>query len=159
MAKSIIERFTEKFIPEPNSGCWLWLSSVAERDYGRFRINGVQRPAHVVSYELHLRPVPPGLELDHLCRVHCCVNPLHLEAVTHQENIRRGRVSEAARARGRRITHCPRGHPYDAENTLYNKRRQKRSCRQCHRERADARRREQGVPERSKRGRYRTVNS
>ena len=46
--------------------------------------------AHRVYYERHVGPVPEGLELDHLCRNPGCVNPEHLEPVTHAENIRRG---------------------------------------------------------------------
>jgi DNA-binding transcriptional regulator YiaG len=42
--------------------------------------------------------VPHGLELDHLCRQRDCVNPNHLEAVTHQENMRRASVRRAMEA-------------------------------------------------------------
>ena len=31
-------------------------------------------------------PVPEGFELDHICRQRDCMNPEHLELVTHQEN-------------------------------------------------------------------------
>lgn len=39
-------------------------------------------------------PLPPGLELDHLCRNKSCVRPDHLEAVTHRENMRRAYAAE-----------------------------------------------------------------
>lgn len=48
------------------------------------------RFAHQVFYELHVGPIPRGLELDHLCQNPSCVNPAHLEPVTHAENVRRG---------------------------------------------------------------------
>jgi len=54
------------------------------------------------------------LEIDHLCRVRCCVNPDHLEAVTHRENILRGNTFAAVNAAK---THCPKGHEYTPENT------------------------------------------
>jgi HNH endonuclease len=47
--------------------------------------------AQRVYYEERFGPVPVGTELDHLCRVRACINPDHLEPVTHAENCRRGR--------------------------------------------------------------------
>lgn len=46
--------------------------------------------AHRLSYELFVGPIPDGYELDHLCRNRGCVNPAHLEAVTHRVNVLRG---------------------------------------------------------------------
>lgn len=54
--------------------------------------------------------LPKGRDVDHLCGVTLCVNPAHLEVVTHRTNILRGNSPQAANARK---THCPRGHPYD----------------------------------------------
>ena len=70
--------------------------------------------AHRVAYELVKGKIPAGLELDHLCRNRICCNPAHLEAVTGRENSLRGVSPWAKNACA---THCPRGHPYDAENT------------------------------------------
>jgi DNA-binding transcriptional regulator YiaG len=66
--------------------CWLWRGWVNDRGYGR----ASSHPAHVIYYKRHVGPIPEGLQLDHLCRVRLCVNPAHLEPVTHAENIRRG---------------------------------------------------------------------
>lgn len=45
--------------------------------------------AHRVAYELWVGPIPEGMELDHRCKVRACINPAHLEPVTHAENMRR----------------------------------------------------------------------
>lgn len=91
MDEKTLARFEAKFVPEPNSGCWLWIAALHERaGYGAFRYKGQARLAHRVSYEHFRGIIPAGLVLDHLCRTRCCVNPEHLEAVTLLENIRRG---------------------------------------------------------------------
>lgn len=83
--------FDHFYIPEPNSGCWLWIGSERESGgYGFIVRNGRSTAAHRVSYEMAKGPIPEGLVIDHLCRVHCCVNPDHLEAVTQLVNVRRG---------------------------------------------------------------------
>jgi len=96
------------------------------------------RSAHRLSYETEIGPIPEGLELDHLCRVRSCVNPLHLEPVTHQENVRRGEGANFWRNK----THCPQGHEYTEENTgISNRNNEKcRYCRECKREKNRQRR-------------------
>jgi hypothetical protein len=116
------ERFLDKFVPEPNTGCWLWLAQVSRDGYGKFKYIGGQL-AHRFAYETARGPVPEGLELDHLCRQRSCVNPDHLEAVTRRENARRG-------LRGSLTTHCPHGHEYTPENT-YSNPKGGRVCRAC----------------------------
>ena len=72
------------------SGCWVWNGTRYTNGYGRKSQNGTSVRAHRVYYEKFKGPIPDGLQIDHLCRVRLCVNPTHLEAVTHEENGRRG---------------------------------------------------------------------
>jgi len=88
-------------------GCLLWTGWLNDDGYGYIRFNGRDQPAHRVAYELAIGPIPTGHEVDHSCQVRACIEPTHLEAVTHAENQRR--------IRGRK-THCVHGHPRIPEN-------------------------------------------
>lgn len=72
-------------------GCWLWSRAINNKGYGRLSINKKQVLAHRYVYETVRGPIPGGLSLDHKCSNRRCVNPDHLEPVTHKENCRRGR--------------------------------------------------------------------
>lgn len=133
-----LARFESKFAVEPNTGCWLWLGTVNANGYGVINLTVGERKAHRVSYEHYVGPIPAGLQLDHLCRQRCCVNPDHLEPVTNAENVRRGECGRA----GRQKTHCDHGHPF-SEHGGYKQWRHGhrfRYCRKCSREQTAARR-------------------
>lgn len=125
--------------------CWLWTAYVGTHGYGRFKLAGRMEAAHRVSILLTTGAWPtPGMDVDHLCRVTACVNPAHLEVVTHQENNRRGIAGQVNADRQRAVTHCPQGHPYDADNTAL-RRDGRRRCKACNR--ASMRRRYDADPE------------
>lgn len=96
------------------SGCWIWNLYKTPRGYGQVGNSGGSKWAHRWAYELLVGPISGGLELDHLCRVPSCVNPAHLEPVTHAENVRRG---DGITAINSRKTACSRGHEFTPENT------------------------------------------
>jgi hypothetical protein len=78
-ASALLPRFQEKFIPEPNSGCWLWMGAVVPDGYGSFGISTKQTmKAHRVSWLLYRGAIPPQTHVLHHCDTRCCVNPDHL---------------------------------------------------------------------------------
>lgn len=116
----LLEHFRTKYRtdgpvhPVLNTPCWPWTAGLGRGGYGVFWVPPHQRCAHRLSYELEVGPIPDGLVIDHLCRNRSCINPGHLEPVTHRINLLRGETIQAANARK---THCLRGHPFDEENT------------------------------------------
>lgn len=128
---SLPERFWAKV--KKTEFCWLWLAAKNGDGYGRFAWRGKNRHAHRLAYELLRGAIPQGMELDHVCRNRACVNPNHLEPVTHHANVLRGRVGFQ-----REWTHCQRGHEFTPENTYIYKPTGRRRCRACHNVRAGA---------------------
>jgi HNH endonuclease len=120
------ERILAWVSPEPNSGCWIWMGNLSPEGYGRIGINRRKMYAHRISYECFVGVIPSGLELDHKCRMRCCVNPEHLEPVTHRENGLRGISPLAENARK---TSCVNGHAFTPENTHVGK--SGRKCKAC----------------------------
>lgn len=99
-----VERFWTWVRKDPDpSGCWHWTGYLDGDGYGRFKLAGTPRVAHRFAYAITRAPVPDDMEVDHLCRVRDCVNPDHLEPVTHAVNTERAvqaRRVERREARG-----------------------------------------------------------
>jgi hypothetical protein len=106
-----------------NTPCIDWAGPTNGNGYGLMGVmarDGSKLWAHRIAYESVNGPIPDGLEIDHLCRRPVCVNPEHLEAVTHAENIRRAFRSHA----------CKAGHPW-TEATIYVRSNGTKTCRVC----------------------------
>src|SRR5262245_59779324 len=131
MDDAVFKRFC-KYVAIPNEdGCMVWTGSVSSGGYGRIGIgNRKSASSNKLVYEHFVGAVSDVLELDHLCRNLRCVNPQHLEAVTHRENVRRGNGIAAKFAMR---THCDNGHEFTLNNTA-NMKDGSRICRACARE-------------------------
>jgi hypothetical protein len=127
------ERFNAKWVVDLATGCWVWLGSTNGRGYGEIRVAGRKVYAHRWSVENSGRTIPAGFEVDHLCRNPSCVNPAHLDIVTHVENVMRGDV--AGLKPERRAEFCSMGHRY-SENTYVRSDGKGRNCIQCVRDRS-----------------------
>lgn len=122
-------RLSKRFFAavDASGDCWEWTNNLTPSGYGKLKVRQRSRAAHRVSYELLVGPIPPGLQLDHLCRNRACVNPDHLEPVTPQTNSLRG-ATWASRNAAK--TSCPQGHVFTAANTYTNPA-GSRCCRTC----------------------------
>lgn len=123
---TVIERFL-KYVAISELGCWLWQGSLDTKGYGSLWDGEHNVRAHRFAHEYYKGIIPKGLEPDHLCRNRSCVNPNHIEIVTHLENVRRGVVGINMRSK----THCPKGHPYTMENTYIAPHDGSRYCKTC----------------------------
>ena len=112
--------------------CWLWTGARWQNGYGMFYLDGRQVGAHRTAYRLLVGEIPVGLVIDHLCRIHRCVNVSHLEAVTVLENTRRGVTADVASARHAARTHFSCGCPLEGNTTTSKQ--GTRSCTRCLRE-------------------------
>lgn len=122
----------KKYINKKTSECWLWVGAISANGYGNYKNQG----AHRVMYKLIKGAIESGMEIDHLCRVRNCVNPEHLEVVTHSENQFRAvpyRTNNGGGDYQKAKTHCPNGHEYNEKNTYIRPDFNWRRCKVCRR--------------------------
>lgn len=133
---SQVERFNY-YVPDQSdpAACWLWTGPTIGRDvcdYGRLYVGegGGSRfvLAHRWSYEHFVRPIPDGLEIDHVkdrgCVTTLCVNPAHLEPVPHKVNLERGSGVGAVNSAKDCCPKCGGDYEVSADG-------KRRSCRPC----------------------------
>lgn len=127
--KTVWEKIVDKFILIDD--CWVWTGSKG-RGYGKISMkDDTTVLAHRAMYEALVGPIPKHLELDHLCRNRSCVNPDHLEPVTHVENqIRANNPIMMNKFK----KYCINGHEFTEINTYLRKDRNSRECKTCRNE-------------------------
>lgn len=95
MFEKIKASWLSRIIIDPNTGCWIWTGFVHKKTgYGQVKMVNADgsrksKSAHTAFYESVRGSLPEGLEPDHTCNNKVCVNPSHMEPVTHAENCRR----------------------------------------------------------------------
>ena len=108
--------------------CIIWNKHLNKDGYGQLTYKGKTYLAHRFHYELIECKIPKNKELDHLCRNRSCINPNHLEIVSHKENMNRGIFFNSLK------TKCSNNHEFNKNNTRISKT-NKRFCRICDRKR------------------------
>lgn len=121
--RPILRTPADRFFAKVNKTetCWLWIGATNHLGYPQIWDAKTKRVdmAHRVSVRMSGREIPEGWEVDHLCRTPACVNPDHLEPVTHTVNMERVPFSAIDFQLAK--THCPQGHEYTPENTRRKK--------------------------------------
>lgn len=125
--KKQIDIFLPRFFFNLNkTKCWKWEGSLNKTGYGYIYFINKRWYAHRVSYLLFYGYIDEDLEIDHLCKRRECVNPLHLELVTHKVNTLRSN-SPLAKNKNKKV--CIRGHAFDIKNTILSLK--GRICKKC----------------------------
>lgn len=111
--------------------CWLWARNVNPEDYGTINYGGKGYSAHRFVYQCLVGDIPKGMQCDHLCKIPRCVNPDHIDIVTHMENMQRKFGGSEDNPL------CKEGHKLTEDNIYWFVRnritgRVSRRCKTCH---------------------------
>lgn len=104
--KALIERKLSELAPDDDE-CWTWPHADNGNGYPVIHLNGRLQYVHRLVYERVVGPIPPGLQIRHMCgrgRTHGCWNPNHLDVGTHKQNMA-DKVIHRSQPSGERHTH------------------------------------------------------
>ena len=94
------DKIERNIIRIPESGCWIWMSSLNKGGYGKTGLGkGSCLSAHRVSYENKYGEIPKDKFALHTCDIKCCVNPDHIFIGTQKENMQ-DKVRKNRQAKG-----------------------------------------------------------
>lgn len=128
--RSLLERFSEKYLISTPNECWIWLGAKDSSGYGQISNNHKRVGAHRIAWEIaNSRKLYDDEVIDHLCRNPSCVNPAHLEAVSMKENTARGNHLLVIKEKSKNRTHCKRGHLLSEDNIAFSS--SSKSCKMC----------------------------
>lgn len=134
-----VDGLMARAVPEPNTGCWLWMLSVDGWGYARSQVPMPNGSLEGLVHRAVFRLSNPSMEVDglhihHTCRQPSCINPDHLKAVTPAEHLALDDPGYIRRRR-RPKEFCPAGHKLEGDNlvviTLRKTGRISRQCREC----------------------------
>ncbi|MGO4304213.1 HNH endonuclease signature motif containing protein [Cupriavidus sp. RAF12] len=131
--KTVVEKLS-RYEVDAKTGCWNWTGCLCADGYGKVKLTIAGERyhlAHRASYVLAGGEIPPGREIDHRCKNRRCINPGHLVAATHAENV--SRADYTMNHRNGRKTHCIRGHALMGDNVVLERTKtgMARKCRSC----------------------------
>ena len=121
MKGTLIQRFSDKYIECPVTGCWHWVAA-SRTGYGLIRVGSKLVLAHRVSYELFNGEIPAGMVVDHKCGVHSCVNPEHLRVASMMQNSWNSKMKSNNTSGFKGVTYRPKDKKWQANIRFSGKR-------------------------------------
>lgn len=120
--------FDDKYIPEPNSGCWIWLMSADKLGYGWSSLKKKTLYAHRHSWLIYRGVIPDKQFVLHKCDNPYCINPDHLFLGIQKDNMRDMAAKGRNRNQNSGMTACFRGHSFTDTGGKYKNH---RYCKKC----------------------------
>lgn len=97
--QSIIDKIHKQIVFADGNACWIWKGQTSGKPgegrnrrghgYPRMALDGQTVAVHRVVYTHYFGYIPGKKTIDHTCNNRLCLNPEHLEMVTHKENCKR----------------------------------------------------------------------